>query len=110
MQHDSMFKRLASEDRGTVLVEIDGVAFYARTGESVAAAILAAGMIPSRSTALSGSPRAPYCMMGACFECLVEIDGVPNVQGCMTLVAHGMKILPQLGARVVPIAEQESYS
>lgn len=110
MPHDSMFKRLASEDRGTVLVEIDGAAFHARTGETVAAAVLAAGMIPSRSTALSGSPRAPYCMMGACFECLVEIDGVPNVQGCMTLVAQGMKILPQLGARAVPIAEQESYS
>lgn len=110
MPHDLMFKRLASEDRGTVLVEIDGTAFHARTGETVAAAVLAAGMIPSRSSALSGSPRAPYCMMGACFECLVEIDGVPNVQGCMTLVAQGMKILPQLGARAVPIAEQESYS
>lgn len=110
MQHDLMFKRLANEDRGTVLVEIDGVAFHARTGETVAAAVLAAGMIPSRTTPLSGSPRAPYCMMGVCFECLVVVDGVPNVQGCMTLVAEGMKILPQTGARHLSMAEQESYS
>lgn len=110
MQHDLMFKRLANEDRGTVLVEIDGVAFHARTGETVAAAVLAAGMIPSRTTPLSGSPRAPYCMMGACFECLVVVDGVPNVQGCMTLVAEGMNILPQTGARRLSMAEQESYS
>lgn len=110
MQHDLMFKRLANEDRGTVLVEIDGAAFHARTGETVAAAVLAAGMIPSRTTPLSGSPRAPYCMMGVCFECLLEVDGVPNVQGCMTLVAEGMKIRPQTGARHLSMAEQESYS
>ena len=60
MQHDLMFKRLANEDRGTVLVEVDGTVFHARTGETVAAAVLAAGMIPSRTTPLSGSPRAPY--------------------------------------------------
>ncbi len=108
MPHDSMFKRLASADGGTLRVEIDGVAFAARVGDSVAAAVLAAGMIPSRRTALSGSPRAPYCMMGACFECLVEVDGVANVQGCMTPVQPGMKIRPQRGARAAAPAEQEA--
>ncbi|MFG0498633.1 (2Fe-2S)-binding protein [Pseudomonas sp. YQ_13] len=110
MQHDLTFKRLANEDRGTVQVEIDGAAFQARAGETVAAAVLAAGLVPSRATPLSGSPRAPYCMMGVCFECLLEVDGVPNVQGCMTLVAEGMKIRPQSGARKFSMAEQEPYS
>jgi D-hydroxyproline dehydrogenase subunit gamma len=110
VQHDSMFKRLAHEDRGTVLIEIDGAAFHVPAGETVAAALLAAGKIPSRTTPVSASPRAPYCMMGVCFECLVEVDGVPNVQGCMTPVAQGMQVRPQVGARKVSMAEQESYS
>ena len=37
-------------------------------------------------------PRGPFCMMGVCFDCLVEIDGVPNVQGCMTPVREGMQV------------------
>lgn len=110
MQHDSIFKRLAREDRSTVLVEIDGAAFHVPVGETVAAALLAAGKIPSRTTPVSGSPRAPYCMMGVCFECLVEIDSVPNVQGCMTPVAEGMQIRPQVGARKISMVEQESNS
>ena len=41
---------------------------------------------------LEVSPRGPFCMMGVCFDCLVEVDGVPNVQGCMTLVSDGMQV------------------
>lgn len=40
-------------------------------------------------------------MMGACFECLVEIDGVPNQQACMTQVQQGMTIRSMIGARGV---------
>jgi len=42
---------------------------------SVAAALLASGVRRFRATPVSNAPRGPYCMMGACFECLVEIDG-----------------------------------
>ena len=52
-------------------------------GRSVAAALLAAGVQRFRATPVSGAPRAPYCMMGACFECLVEIDGMPSRQSCL---------------------------
>jgi NADH dehydrogenase/NADH:ubiquinone oxidoreductase subunit G len=38
-------------------------------------------------------------MMGVCFECLVEIDGVPNQQACMTPVRSGMRIKLQKGNR-----------
>jgi predicted molibdopterin-dependent oxidoreductase YjgC len=50
---------------------------------------------------VSGEPRAPYCMMGVCFECLVEVDGVPNVQACMTSVREGMTVRRQHGARQI---------
>ncbi|MGN6319617.1 (2Fe-2S)-binding protein [Trinickia sp.] len=72
---------------------------------SVAAALLAAGVSRFRSTPVSGSPRAPYCMMGACFECLVEIDGVPSRQSCMVRVRAGMRIRSQEGARDLPPIE-----
>jgi hypothetical protein len=66
---------------------------------SVAAALLAAGALRFRSTPVSGAPRAPYCMMGVCFECLLEIDGVANRQACLVTIQPGMKIRSQEGAR-----------
>jgi D-hydroxyproline dehydrogenase subunit gamma len=73
----------------------------ARPGDSVAVALLAAGVNTTRTTAASGAPRGPYCMMGACFECLAEVDGVANVQTCMTEVRDGMRIRLQDGARLL---------
>jgi predicted molibdopterin-dependent oxidoreductase YjgC len=70
----------------------------ARPGDSVAVALLAAGVNTTRTTATSGAPRGPYCMMGACFECLAEVDGVANVQTCMTEVRDGMHVRCQKGA------------
>ena len=52
-----------------------------------------------RETPVSGAPRLPYCMMGACFDCLAEIDGVANRQACMVPATPGMRIAPQRGAR-----------
>ncbi|MCY0389368.1 (2Fe-2S)-binding protein [Robbsia sp. Bb-Pol-6] len=71
-------------------------------GRSVAAALLAAGVRRFRATPVSGTARAPYCMMGACFECLVEIDGVPSRQSCLVPVVDGMRIRSQEGASDLP--------
>ena len=71
-------------------------------GDTVAAALLAAGETDLRATPVSGSPRAPYCMMGVCFECLMEIDGIGNRQACLTPVIEGMQVRRQRGARGVP--------
>ena len=71
-------------------------------GRSVAAALLAAGVQRFRATPVSGAPRAPYCMMGACFDCLVEIDGMPSRQSCLVTVQDGMRIHSQEGARDLP--------
>lgn len=84
-----MFKRLNTGD--TFVFTFDGTECYARHGESVAAALLASGIIALRKTHTSDSQRGPYCMMGACYDCLVEVDGV-TVQACMTVAAPGMQI------------------
>ncbi|WP_137045311.1 (2Fe-2S)-binding protein [Pseudolabrys sp. FHR47] len=94
-----MFKRLPDTQGAAVAVTIDGEPFDAREGDSVAAALLAAGRSHCRETPVSGAMRAPYCMMGVCFDCLVTVDGIGNRQGCLIRVEHGMRIETQHGKR-----------
>jgi hypothetical protein len=82
-----------------VEIEFNGRPLAVPGQGSVAAALLAAGALRFRSTPVSGAPRAPYCMMGVCFECLLEIDGVANRQACLVTIQPGMKIRSQEGAR-----------
>jgi len=72
-------------------VVFDGTTLSLREGANLAAALLAAGVLSVRNTPVSGAPRAPFCMMGACFDCLVEIDGVAR-QACMIEVTQGLRI------------------
>lgn len=73
--------------------------YAGQEGDTVAAALLSCGIKTNRSHPVSGEPRAPFCMMGTCFECLVEIDGIANRQGCQVLLCEGMDIRRQVGAR-----------
>lgn len=94
-----MFKRLPEARGSTLTVSIDGQRVEVQAGDTVAAALLAAGFDHCRTTPVSGAPRAPYCMMGVCFECLVTVDGVGNRQGCLISVQEGMRIETQRGKR-----------
>jgi predicted molibdopterin-dependent oxidoreductase YjgC len=71
---------------------IDGRPFGARAGDSVAAALLLAGRASFGTTAVTAKRRAPYCLMGVCFECLVTIDGEGGRQACLVPVRDGMRI------------------
>jgi predicted molibdopterin-dependent oxidoreductase YjgC len=96
-----MFKPLCIDSsRRTVTLTMEGCAIQAREGDSLALALLSAGFNHTRTTPVSGAPRAPLCLMGVCFECLVEVDGRPNVQACMLEVREGMNVRLQNGARV----------
>lgn len=94
-----MFKRLPEATGQTVHLTVDGRAIEARSNDSIAAALLAAGIDICRTTPVSGAPRAPYCMMGVCFDCLITVDGVGNRQGCLVRVAEGMALATQHGKR-----------
>lgn len=94
-----MFRKLHDPGPQAVTIFIDGRPVAAELGESVAAVLLRQQEGWSRTTPVSESPRAPYCMMGVCFECLVEIDGQGSVQSCLTPVANGMRIARQQGRR-----------
>ena len=84
-----------------VVVTINGQAVQCRAGDSVAAALLAAGLNDCRDSAVNDVPRGPFCLMGICYDCLVMIDDQPNQKGCMIPVRSGMKIERQQGAREV---------
>ena len=99
MPNDSLFRRLSDPPGGEVTIRFDGQAVAAREGDSVAAALLAAGHAVLRTTPVGGKPRGPWCMMGICFDCLVEIDGVPNMQACMIPVRDGMEVQTMAGPR-----------
>jgi predicted molibdopterin-dependent oxidoreductase YjgC len=92
-----MFRLLADAPE-QVVVELDGVEVSVPAGVSVAAALLYLGRIPTRHSPVTGGARAPFCMMGACFECLVEIDGVSNQRACQRQVEAGMRLRRQLRA------------
>ncbi len=101
MRTDPLFQPVMSEGsaRHTVSLSFNDQPLTVPAGLSVAAALLMSGIQRFRATPVSEAPRAPYCMMGMCFECLVDIDGVPNRQSCLIEVADGMRIRSQEGAR-----------
>ncbi len=86
------------ENLATIKMSIDGEVVEVHEGDSVAATLLANSGDASRLSAMN-TPRTAFCMMGVCFECLVEVDGHPNVQGCMISAQDGMIIRRQNGNR-----------
>lgn len=89
-----MFKSTMPQNAKIVHLHFDGEAITAFDGDNLAAALLRAGKVQFR-TAEKNDPRGPYCMMGVCFECLVEINGRPNQQACQITVRDGMMIQRQ---------------
>ncbi|MAW86914.1 MAG: NAD(FAD)-dependent dehydrogenase [Phyllobacteriaceae bacterium] len=98
MATDTFFSIPEPSAAGRVTITFEGEPLSVPAGISVAAALLAGGVKTFRSSVVGGGPRAPYCMMGVCFECLVEIDGVPARQSCLIPVREGMAIRRQIGA------------
>ncbi len=90
MKPDSKFREIGPQtDR--VTVRFGSSELSLPRGENLAGALLVAGVMPFRHTPVSGAPRGPFCMMGACYDCLVEIDGI-NRQACMLQVTEGLQI------------------
>ena len=94
-----MFRKLHEPIGDTITIKIDDVPINAELGESVAAVLLRQVESWSRMTPMTQSRRAPYCMMGVCFECLAEVDGVASVQTCLLPVSDGMRVTRQTGKR-----------
>jgi predicted molibdopterin-dependent oxidoreductase YjgC len=99
MQSDSMFSLLEGSKPKLIRIEIEGRHVDVPDSLTVAAALLYAGVHTFRRTPVGNAPRAPFCMMGVCFDCLVQIDDLPNRQSCMVKVKEGMRVCFMNGAR-----------
>ena len=86
---------------GDLTIWFDEKAIPACTGDSVAVALLAAGITTTRTTPISGAARGPFCLTSACFDYLAKVDGRANVQTCMTRVQDGMRVRTQDVARTL---------
>ena len=90
-----MFRDL-SPDAPRVRVMLDGQVLDLPEGANLAAALLGAGVTVFRATPVSGASRGPFCMMGACFDCLIEVGGVTR-QACMMQVSDGLVLTRPVG-------------
>ena len=73
-------------------ITIDGNKIKARSGQTLAAVMLANGHTTCQHSAKNGQPRGLYCGMGICWECTMVVDGQQNVRSCVTLVTPDMKV------------------
>lgn len=85
--------RIDSFKRGRKInIMVDGKQCVAYEGETVHAALTAAGIRTLRHSRKTGEPRGLFCGMGLCYECRVTINGIPDQRACMTSAEEGMKI------------------
>lgn len=80
-----------------VTIIVDGDPIKARKGEMIAAALIATGKQYFRKTVKTHEPRGIYCGIGRCTDCVMTVNGIPNVRTCVTAVEDGMVIETQMG-------------
>ena len=88
-----------------ITFQFDGSPVAALEGETIAAALSAAGIVAFRRTA-SGAPRGLHCGMGACFDCVVTVDGRIGQRACMTKVADGMVVTGDAPLPLAPLGRE----
>ena len=76
----------------TITIYYEDRPIAAREGEPIAAALAAAGIRVHRTTEKTHEPRGVYCAMGRCTDCMMIVDGEPNVRTCRTPVRDGMRV------------------
>lgn len=85
------------EERKRIAIYVDGKEILAFEGEPVAAALTAAGVKVFRYTSNRDEPRGIFCAIGRCTDCIMTVDGQPNVRTCVTPAKEGMEIETQKG-------------
>ncbi|MBT3380929.1 MAG: (2Fe-2S)-binding protein [Lentisphaerae bacterium] len=87
----------ASPNCREVTITVDGSPLLARDGDTIASALIAAGWTAFRHTEKRHEPRGVFCAIGKCTDCVMTVNGVPNVRTCIALVEDGMRVETQEG-------------
>ncbi len=90
-----------------ITILVDGVSLRAYAGETIAGALLTSGQRAWRLTRHS-QPRGLFCGIGVCFDCLVTVNGTPNVRACVTPVADGMVVKTGANPNSLRVSETPS--
>jgi predicted molibdopterin-dependent oxidoreductase YjgC len=85
------------EERKKITIYLDDKKIPAFEGEPIAAALAAAGTKVFRLTSEKNEPRGIFCAIGRCTDCVMTVNGEPNVRTCVTLAREGMKVETQKG-------------
>lgn len=80
-----------------IVFSLDGKPIEAFEGEPIATALMAAGHRVLRYTNKHGDPRGIFCALGRCTDCMMTVDGQPNIRTCITPVRNGMSVETQAG-------------
>lgn len=89
------------EEKRVVEFTCDGQTVLGLEGEPIAAALEAAGVMIHRYTKKYHKPRGVFCAIGRCTDCVMVVDGKPNIRTCITPLREGMKVQTQYGASAV---------
>ncbi len=82
-----------------VTFTLDGKEMQGYEGEPIAAALRAAGVMTHRYTSRFGKPRGVFCAIGRCTDCVMIVDGKPNIRTCVIPLKAGMKVQTQYGIK-----------
>ena len=80
----------------------DGRPMQGYEGEPIAVALKAAGVMVHRHTKKYDRPRGVFCAIGRCTDCVMVVNGKPNVRTCVTPLEEGMTVQTQYGVCVKP--------
>ena len=86
-----------SPEKKTVTFTYDGKTLKGLEGEPIAVALRAAGVMVHRYTKKRHEPRGVFCAIGRCTDCVMIVNGQPNVRTCITPLEEGMNIQTQYG-------------
>ena len=84
-----------------VTITMDGKSVEGYEGEPISVALKAAGLMVHRHTK-KGSPRGVFCAIGRCTDCVMIVNGKPNVRTCVTPIEAGMVVQTQYGVSPKP--------
>lgn len=99
-----------ADDGARVPITVDSTHVLVPDGVTLAAALMLLGVQRFGTRPVHGGVRLPYCMMGVCFECLVDVDDTPGIQACMTPVRAGMRVATRgVVSRLAPVSKVEPH-
>ena len=89
-------RRLAETDRTAVSFKLDGAPVTALEGDTLLTAVLASDD-HLRESEFGDGLRAGFCLMGACQDCWVNVEGSGRVRACTTAITEGMRVSRRMG-------------